>query len=56
MAKPEPGRDPQMAERTQKLNVLFAASSLLLLLTLSLMVWADYALCFPIADLYENRI
>lgn len=43
MAKPEPGRDPQMAERTQQLNVVFAASSMALLLTLSLMVWADYA-------------
>src|SRR5262245_4912241 len=42
MAKPEPGRDPQMAERTQKLNVVFAVSSLLLLVTFSLMVWVDY--------------
>ena len=41
-AKPEPGRDPQMAERTQKLNVVFALSSLGLLLILSLMIWADY--------------
>ena len=41
-AKPEPGRDPQMAERTQKLNLLFAASSLGLLLIFSLMIWADY--------------
>ncbi len=42
MAKPEPGRDPQMAARTQKLNVLFALTSLGLLLTFSLMVWVDY--------------
>ncbi len=42
MAKIEPGRDPQMAERTQKLNLLFAASSLGLLIALSWMVWADY--------------
>lgn len=41
-AKPEPGRDPQMAERTQKLNLVFAASSLGLLLIFSLMIWADY--------------
>ena len=43
MAKPEPGRDPQMAERTLTLNVVFALSSIALLLSLSLMVWADYA-------------
>jgi capsule polysaccharide export protein KpsE/RkpR len=42
MAKPEPGRDPEMVERTQKLNLTFALSSLGLLLILSLMVWADY--------------
>jgi len=42
VAKIEPGRDPQMAERTQKLNLLFAASSLGLLIALSWMVWADY--------------
>src|SRR5215813_3607314 len=42
MAKPEPGRDPQMAERTQKLNVVFALSSIALLVTFSLMVWVDY--------------
>jgi mono/diheme cytochrome c family protein len=41
-AKPEPGRDPQMAERTNRLNLVFALSSLGLLLALSLMVWADY--------------
>jgi cytochrome c2 len=42
MAKPEPGRDPQMAERTQALNVVFALTSIALLLVLSWMVWADY--------------
>lgn len=42
MAKLEPGRDPQMADRTQKLNPLFALSSIGLLLALSWMVWADY--------------
>jgi len=42
MAKLEPGRDPQMAERTQKLNVWFALSSIGLLGALSWMVWADY--------------
>jgi mono/diheme cytochrome c family protein len=42
MAKTEPGRDPQMAGRTEWLNVLFAVSSLGLLLVLSMMIWADY--------------
>jgi mono/diheme cytochrome c family protein len=42
MAKPEPGRDPQMADRTQKLNVLFAVTSIAMLVAFSLMVWADY--------------
>src|SRR6185436_361322 len=42
MAKPEPGRDPQMAERTQVLNVAFALTSIALLLVLSWMIWADY--------------
>ncbi len=32
MAKPEPGRDPKMAERTNRLNVVFLLSSLGLLL------------------------
>ncbi|MBI3932716.1 MAG: c-type cytochrome [Acidobacteria bacterium] len=40
--KPEPGRDPAMAERTLKLNLVFALTSIGLLLTLSLMVWYDY--------------
>lgn len=43
MAKLEAGRDPEMAARTQKLNVVFALSSIGLLLTVSLMVFADYA-------------
>jgi cytochrome c2 len=42
MAKPEPGRDPQMAQRTQVLNVVFALTSIALLLVLSWMIWADY--------------
>jgi len=42
MAKPEPGRDPGMARRTEKLNVVFALSSIGLLIAFSLMVWADY--------------
>jgi cytochrome c2 len=42
MAKPEPESDPRLAARTQKLNVLFALSSLGLLVTTALMVWADY--------------
>jgi len=42
MAKPEPESDPRLAARTQKLNVLFALSSLGLLVTTGLMVWADY--------------
>lgn len=40
--KPDPGRDPEMAQRTQQLNPVFALSSLGLLLVLSLMIWADY--------------
>ncbi len=40
--KTEPGRDPQMAGRTEWLNLLFAVSSIALLLVLSMMVWADY--------------
>src|SRR5215813_9406566 len=42
MAKPEPGRDPEMAERTRMLNLVFALSSIALLVALSLMIWADY--------------
>ena len=40
--KNEPGRDPAMVERTQKLNVVFALTSIGLLVVFSLMVWADY--------------
>jgi mono/diheme cytochrome c family protein len=40
--KPEPGRDPEMVQRTQKLNVLFALTSLGMFLVFSLMIWADY--------------
>jgi mono/diheme cytochrome c family protein len=42
MAKPEPGRDPEMARRTERLNVLFALTSIGLLVALSAMIWADY--------------
>jgi hypothetical protein len=42
VAKTEPGRDPQMVARTQKLNVVFALSSIALFLGLSWMIWADY--------------
>src|SRR5688500_14263993 len=41
--KVEPGRDPQMAERTRTLNVVFALTSIGLLITFSLMIWYDYA-------------
>ena len=41
-AKPEAGRDPQMAERTRTLNVVFALSSLAMLVIFSLMIWVDY--------------
>jgi cytochrome c2 len=42
MAKNEPGRDPEMVARTQTLNVVFAVSSIALLLAFSWMVWDDY--------------
>src|SRR6476620_2833904 len=42
MAKVEPGRDPQMVERTRKLNVVFALTSIALLIVFSLMIWEDY--------------
>ncbi len=42
MAKPEPESDPRLAARTRRLNVLFALSSLGLLLTVVVMVRADY--------------
>src|SRR5687767_1899007 len=41
-AKVEPGRDPEMAQRTQVLNVVFALTSIALLVTLSWMIWVDY--------------
>src|SRR5258708_24183938 len=41
-AKIEPGRDPDMVSRTQKLNLVFALSSIGMLLVFSLMIWADY--------------
>src|SRR5262245_39749937 len=42
MAKNEPGRDPEMVSRTRALNLVFALTSIGLLIVLSLMVWADY--------------
>jgi cytochrome c2 len=42
MAKVEPGRDPQMAERTRYLNLVFALTSIGLLLAFSWMVFVDY--------------
>ncbi len=42
MAKPEPGRDPEMARRTERLNLLFALTSIALLAAFSWMIWADY--------------
>src|SRR5262245_29883534 len=41
-SKHEPGRDPQMAERANKLNVVFALTSILMLVAFTLMIWADY--------------
>src|SRR5690348_7824534 len=41
-AKPEPGRDQEMAGRTATLNVVFAVTSIGLLLALSYMIWDDY--------------
>ena len=40
--KRDPGRDPEMAKRTEALNVVFAVSSLALLVAMSWMIWADY--------------
>jgi cytochrome c2 len=40
--KVEPGRDPRMASRAQKLNVVFALSSIGMLLVFTLMIWDDY--------------
>jgi len=40
--KKDPGRDPEMAERTRALNVIFAISSIVLLASMTWMIWADY--------------
>ena len=40
--KKDPGRDPEMAERTRALNVVFALSSIALLVSMTWMIWADY--------------
>jgi mono/diheme cytochrome c family protein len=42
MPKPEPGRDPGMVRRTETLNIVFALSSVVLLLIFSLTIWVDY--------------
>lgn len=39
MAKVEPGRDPEMVQRTIRMNLVFALTSIALLITLSWMVW-----------------
>jgi mono/diheme cytochrome c family protein/predicted nucleic acid-binding Zn-ribbon protein len=41
-AKVEPGRDAGMAARAGKLNVVFALTSILMLVVFSWMIWADY--------------
>src|SRR5262249_25538359 len=56
MAKVEPGRDPGMARRTEKLNVVFALSSIGLLVAFSLMVWADYNRGWKKYQLEFNRM
>ena len=40
--KNEPGRDPADGGADAKLNVVFALTSIALLITFSLMIWADY--------------
>src|SRR5256712_9125825 len=40
--KPEPGRDTEMAGRTATLNVVFALTSIGLLLATTYMIWDDY--------------
>jgi mono/diheme cytochrome c family protein len=40
--RPEAGRDPEMASRADRLNVVFALTSIALLITFSVMIWADY--------------
>src|ERR1700682_2035067 len=40
--KLEPGRDPRMAERAQQLNVVFALTSIGMLIAFTVMIWADY--------------
>jgi mono/diheme cytochrome c family protein len=54
--KPEPGRDPEMARRTERLNLLFAATSIALLLALSAMIWADYDRSWKPYQLEFNKL
>src|SRR5260221_11238718 len=41
-AKIEPGRDPEMVQRANRMNLVFALSSIGLLIAFSLMMWVDY--------------
>src|SRR5438874_12434928 len=41
-SKPEPGRDPRMADRARKLDVVFALTSIVMLVAFTVMIWADY--------------
>jgi mono/diheme cytochrome c family protein len=56
MAKPEPGRDPEMARRSERLNVLFALSSLAMLLAFSAMIWADYDREWKVYQIEFNKL
>jgi cytochrome c2 len=55
-AKIEPGRDPEMVKRTQRLSVAFALSSVALLLAFSWMIWADYDREWKRYQLQFNRL
>src|SRR5215468_6521809 len=41
-SKPEPGRDTAMADRARKLNIVFALSSIAMLIAFTVMIWDDY--------------
>ena len=51
MAKLEPGRDAEMAGRTRTLNVVFALTSIGLLIVFSLMIWYDFGTSVSLAKL-----
>src|SRR6266496_1983013 len=40
--KLEPGRDPGMAQRAARLNIVFALTSTAMLVAFTVMIWADY--------------